>query len=225
MIQFAQTFGAVMLIAVVAAIIFAESGLLIGFFLPGDSLLFTLGFLLQGTGTFKLDANIHIVILLLFASAVIGDNVGYLFGKKFGPRVFKKPNSLLFKQENVIKAQSFYDKYGGKTIIMARFIPVIRTFAPIVAGVASMKYGTFVIFNIIGGFIWVTSITYLGFFLGGLLKEIGVDIDVIILPIIALIILVSISPAIIHLMKDEKQRRALWAATKLQWQKIIERKK
>lgn len=223
--QFAQTFGAIAVVLVVAAIIFAESGLLIGFFLPGDSLLFTLGFLLQGTGSFRLEANIHIVVLVLIASAVIGDNVGYLFGRKFGPKVFKKPNSILFKQENVVKAQDFYNKYGGKTIIMARFIPVVRTFAPIVAGVASMKHRTFMIYNFVGGFIWVVSITYLGYFLGGALKKIGIDIDTIVLPIIGLILLASVSPAIIHLLKDKKQREALWNATKLEWQKIIERKK
>jgi membrane-associated protein len=225
LVQFAQTAGPLMVIIVVFAIIFAENGLLIGFFFPGDSVLFTLGFLIQGTNSFKLDANINLVVLLLFIAAVTGANVGYLFGKKFGPRVFKRPDSLLFKQENVQKAQDFYDKYGGKTIIIARFIPVVRTFVPLIAGVASMKYKTFMIFNIVGGLIWVASITYLGYFLGGALKHIGVDIDTIILPIIALILIVSVSPAIYHLMRDKKQRQALWKTTKLEWQKIVERKK
>lgn len=225
MIQFAQTFGAVAVIIVVTAIIFAENGLLIGFFFPGDSVLFTLGFLLQGTNSFRLEANIHLVVILLIVAAVTGANVGYYFGKKFGPKVFKKPDSLLFKQENVKKAQDFYDKHGGKTIIIARFIPIVRTFAPLIAGVASMKFRTFMTYNIVGGIIWITSITYLGYFLGSILKGLGVDVDMIILPIVAIILLASISPAIIHFIKDKKQRQAIWSATKLQWQKVIERKK
>lgn len=225
LIQFAQTFGAVAVIIVVTAIIFAENGLLIGFFFPGDSVLFTLGFLLQGTNSFKLEADIHLVVLLLIVAAVTGANVGYYFGKKFGPKVFKKPDSLLFKQENVKKAQDFYDKHGGKTIIIARFIPIVRTFAPLIAGVASMKFRTFMTYNIVGGIIWITSITYLGYFLGSILKGFGVDVDMIILPIVAIILLASVSPAIVHFIKDKKQRQALWSATKLQWQKVIERKK
>jgi membrane-associated protein len=225
LIQFAQTFGAVAVIIVVTAIIFAENGLLIGFFFPGDSVLFTLGFLLQGTNSFRLEANIHLVVILLIVAAVTGANVGYYFGKKFGPKVFKKPDSLLFKQENVKKAQDFYDKHGGKTIIIARFIPIVRTFAPLIAGVASMKFRTFMTYNIVGGIIWITSITYLGYFLGSILKGLGVDVDMIILPIVAIILLASISPAIIHFVKDKKQRQAIWSATKLQWQKVIERKK
>lgn len=225
LIQFAQTFGAVAVIIVVTAIIFAENGLLIGFFFPGDSVLFTLGFLLQGTNSFRLEANIHLVVILLIVAAVTGANVGYYFGKKFGPKVFKKPDSLLFKQENVKKAQDFYDKHGGKTIIIARFIPIVRTFAPLIAGVASMKFRTFMTYNIVGGIIWITSITYLGYFLGSILKGLGVDVDMIILPIVAIILLASISPAIIHFIKDKKQRQAIWSATKLQWQKVIERKK
>jgi len=225
LVQFAQTAGPLMVLVVVFAIIFAENGLLIGFFFPGDSVLFTLGFLIQGTNNFKLDTNINLVVLLLFIAAVTGANVGYLFGKKFGPRVFKRPDSMLFKQENVKRAQDFYDKYGGKTIVIARFIPVVRTFVPLVAGVASMKFKTFMAFNLIGGLVWVAGITYLGYFLGDVLKNMGIDIDTIILPIIALILVASISPAIYHLLKDKKQRQALWNTTKLEWQKIVERKK
>src|SRR5664280_1967549 len=117
LVQFAQTAGPLSALLIVAAIIFAESGLLIGFFFPGDSVLFTLGFLVQGTSSFRLDINIHLVVLVLFIAAVLGNSVGYVFGKKIGPRLFKKPDSLLFRQENVQKAQDFYDKYGGKTII------------------------------------------------------------------------------------------------------------
>jgi membrane-associated protein len=221
LVQFAQTAGPIAVIIVVATIIFAENGLLIGFFFPGDSVLFTIGFLIQGTTHFKLDLSIELVILLLFVAAVLGANVGYLFGKKFGPALFKRPNSPLFKQENVQKAQDFYDKHGGKTIILARFIPVVRTFVPLIAGIAKMRYRTFMIFNIIGGFIWVAGVTFLGFYLGKLLTDMGLDIDVVLLPIVALILIVSVSPAIYQLLKNKRQRQAIWNATKLQWRKII----
>lgn len=225
LIQFAQTAGPISALLIVAAIIFAESGLLIGFFFPGDSILFTFGFLIQGTSNFRLDLNIHLVILLLFFAAVFGDNVGYMFGRKIGPRLFKKPNSLLFRQENVQKAQDFYEKYGGKTIIIARFIPIVRTFAPLIAGVAKMKYETFILFNLIGGALWTASVTYLGYFLGFYLHKIGVDIDTILLPIVALILVISIAPALYHLLKNKKQRQIIWNATKLQIQRIIKWKR
>lgn len=225
LIQFAQTAGPLAALLIVATIIFAENGLLIGFFFPGDSILFTLGFLVQGTSSFRLDLNIHLVVLTLFLAAVLGANVGYMFGRKLGPRLFKKPNSLLFRQENVQKAQEFYDKYGGKTIIIARFIPIVRTFVPLIAGIARMKYKTFMAFNVMGGLLWTASVTYLGYFLGKLLNGLGIDIDTILLPIIALILIVSVAPALYHLLKDKQQRQAIWNATKLEWKKIIERKK
>lgn len=225
LVQFAQTAGPLAALLIVVGIIFAENGLLIGFFFPGDSILFTLGFLVQGTSTFKLDLNINLVVLALFIAAVLGANVGYLFGRKFGPRLFKRPNSLLFHQDNVKKAQDFYDKYGGKTIIIARFIPVVRTFVPLIAGVAKMEYKTFMLFNIIGGLIWTSGITYLGYFLGKLMHGLGLDIDTVLLPIVGLILFASVAPAIYHLLKDKKQRVAIWEATKVEWKKIIERKK
>jgi membrane-associated protein len=224
LMQFAQTAGPLAALAVVAIIIFAESGLLIGFFLPGDSILFTLGFLIQGTNTFNLDLNIHITVAVLFIAAAIGDNVGYAFGRKVGPYLFKRPNSLLFRQENVQKAQDFYDKYGGKTIIIARFIPIVRTFAPLIAGVANMNRKTFMLFNLIGAALWAAGITYLGYFLGFYLHKLGIDIDTVLLPIIVLILLVSIAPALYHLLKDKSQRQAIWSATKLEFQKIKNRK-
>lgn len=225
LMQFAQTAGPLAALIIVAIIIFAENGLLIGFFFPGDSILFTIGFLVQGTNTFKLDISIHLVAMVLFAAAVIGANVGYMFGQKIGPRLFKKPNSLLFHQDNVQKAQDFYDKYGGKTIIIARFIPIVRTFVPLIAGIAKMEFRTFMLFNVIGGLLWAAGITYLGYFLGKLLLSLGVDIDSILLPIIALILFFSIAPAIYHLLKDKRQRQAIWNATKLEWKKITERRK
>jgi membrane-associated protein len=224
-VHFAQTAGPIMALIVVAIIVFAESGLLIGFFLPGDSILFTLGFLIQGSASFRLDLNIHLVVLILFIAAVAGDNVGYIFGKKIGPKLFTRPNSLLFRQENVQKAQDFYDKHGAKTIIIARFIPIVRTFAPLVAGVAKMDHKTFTMFNLIGGLLWTAGLAYLGYFLGFGLTKAGIDIDTVLLPIIMLILIVSIAPAVYHLLKDKNQRQAIWNSTKLEIQKLINRKK
>lgn len=224
LIQFSQTAGPWAALFIVMFFIFAETGLMIGFFLPGDSVLFTLGFLIQSTVGFK-DLNINFVVFLLFIASVLGANVGYLFGKKYGGRLFKRPNSLLFKQENVQKAQEFYDEHGGKTLIFSRFIPIARTFVPLISGVAKMEYKTFMFYNIIGGLAWTAGITYLGFFLGQLLHSLGIEIDSIIIPVVLLLIVLSISPALYHLLKDKKQRQAIWNATKLEWQKIIERRK
>jgi membrane-associated protein len=223
--QFSQTAGPLAAVLVVAAIIFAESGLLIGFFLPGDSVLFTLGFLMQGMGNIGFGLNIHIIVLILFVAATLGDNIGYFTGNKIGPHLFKRPNSLLFRQENVKKAQDFYDEHGRKTIIIARFIPIIRTFVPIIAGVGKMNYRTFMIFNLIGAALWTGTVTYAGYFLGAWLTKIGVDIDTVLLPIVAFIIVASITPALYHLLKTKKQRKAVWNMIKAQYQKIINHKK
>lgn len=207
LIKWAGVFG-------VAAIVFAESGLLIGFFLPGDSLLFTAGFLVQ-IGV--LPFNIHLLVAILFVAAVLGDSVGYTFGRRVGRKVFNQPNSRLFKQEHLAKAEAFYEKYGGKTIIMARFIPVVRTFAPVVAGTARMDYKTFLSYNVIGGLLWAAGITYLGYFLGDVFtNRLGLDIDQVILPAVAIIILISLAPPIYHILKDKKQRKILWDGTKRQ---------
>lgn len=195
----------------VAAVIFAESGLLIGFFLPGDSLLFATGFLIQ---TGLLAFNIHIAVLVVFIAAVLGDSVGYTFGRRLGPRIFSKPNARLFKQEYVQRAQEFYEKHGGKTIIIARFIPIVRTFAPIVAGAGKMEYKRFLMFNLVGGFLWSAGITYAGYFLGHLFEAMGIEIDQVILPIIAVIIVVSVLPPAIHIFRNKKTRTALWEGTK-----------
>lgn len=190
----------------VAAIIFAETGLLIGFFLPGDSLLFTAGFLVQQG---VLDVNIHSFVLILFVAAILGDSVGYAFGRRVGRRLFTRKDSLLFKKENIARAEAFYEKHGPKTIVLARFIPIVRTFAPVVAGVAHMKYQTFVVYNVIGGLLWAAGLTYIGYFAGAWFEARGIDIDHYLLPIIALIIFLSILPPIIHILRDKKQRRAL----------------
>ena len=207
-------------------VIFAESGLLIGFFLPGDSLLFTAGaFYATGLLPGNVPLSIHLFVILLFIAAFLGDTVGYWFGRKTGPRIFKKADARIFKQKYVLQAQKFYEKHGGKTIIMARFVPIVRTFAPIVAGAAKMEYKRFFTFNLIGGFAWTFGITYLGYFAGKALIAAGVDIDSVILPIIALIIFISVLPTAIHILKDKNNREAIWAASKKQIATIFTRKK
>ncbi|HEY7565474.1 MAG TPA: VTT domain-containing protein [Acidimicrobiia bacterium] len=193
--QLLVTFGTIGLFLIV----FAESGLLIGFFLPGDSLLFTAGlFAAQGT------LNLPVILVGCFIAAVAGDQVGYAFGKRVGPALFRRPDSRLFKQEYVEKAQAFFDKHGPKTIVLARFVPIVRTFAPILAGVGTMTYRTFVTYNVLGGFLWTIGVTSLGFLLGELIP----DIDTYLLPIIAVIILISITPMLLEWWKSRRRRRA-----------------
>lgn len=153
------------------AIVFAESGLFFGFFLPGDSLLLTAGLLAS-----RDLLNIFILIPLIFTGAVLGDNVGYWFGNKVGPPIFNRPNSRFFKRKNLLKAKEFYDKYGGITIVAARFMPFIRTFAPIVAGAVAMEYRKFMFFNLLGGVLWGIGLTTLGYVLGRLFGTVeGID--------------------------------------------------
>jgi membrane-associated protein len=204
--SFASTAGPWAAILVVALIVFAESGLFVGFFLPGDSVLFTVGVLIQSG---HLPFNINAAVAIFFIAAALGDSTGYLFGKVVGYRLFKRPNSFLFRHENIEKAQAFYEKYGGKTIILGRFIPVVRTFVPIVAGIGEMKYKVFISFNIIGGLLWAAGVTYIGYFLGSLLTKAGIKVDSVLLPIIILIVLISIAPAAYHVLKEKEQRTAI----------------
>lgn len=182
-------------------IIFAETGLLVGFFLPGDSLLVTAGLLAATTVTGTQDEtylNIYYLNLLLIPAAIIGDALGYYIGKKIGPKLYSRKSSRFFKQEHLLKTKAFYDKHGGKTIIIARFMPIIRTFAPTVAGVADMHYVKFAQFNIFGGIFWIVSMTLLGYFLGnipGIEKHIE--------KVIVIIVFLSISPAIYSWVKNK----------------------
>ncbi|HEY9643878.1 MAG TPA: VTT domain-containing protein [Coleofasciculaceae cyanobacterium] len=179
------------------AIVFAESGLLVGFFLPGDSLLFSAGFLAsQGF------LNIGVLIFGCFACAVLGDNVGYATGHRFGRRLFQREDSWLFHKKHLITTQNFYEKHGRKALILARFMPVVRTFAPIVAGIGAMHYRTFMTYNLIGGGLWALGITLLGYFLGQAIPP--EQIDKYLLPIIAVIIVVSVAPSLLHLYKEYK---------------------
>lgn len=188
----------------VALVVYAESGLLIGFFLPGDSLLLMTGLLAQRE---VLDINIHLLVYILFTAAVLGDSTGYLFGKKVGRRLFKRKDSLIFHKNNLLKAEAFYKKYGAAAIVLARFVPFARTFAPILAGVSHMPYRTFLKFNILGALLWAAGLTYLGYYAGAWLESIGVDIDKYLLLVIAVVVLISLSPAMFHLFKDEDRRR------------------
>ena len=186
------------------AIIFAESGLLIGFFLPGDSLLFTAGFL-ASQGFF----NIALLAILAFIAAVLGDSTGYAFGKRVGRKLFIKDDSLFFKKANLIKAENFYKKYGVKTIVLARFVPIVRTFAPIVAGASDMHYKTFVSYNVIGGFLWTMGMSFGGYFLGSIIP----NVDKYLLPIIFLIIFLSILHPIVEFIKEKRRKKEMLPRT------------
>lgn len=188
----------------IMGIIFAETGLLVGFFLPGDTLLFAAG-LLANQGVIGL--NIHILVLLLAIAAIVGNTVGYFFGKKIGRRIFKKPNALFFSHENLMRAEKFYEKYGPVTIILARFTPVVRTFAPVVAGVGNMRHQTFQLYNVLGGFLWVATITYLGFFAGDWLDAQGISVETLVMPVILAAIAFSLLSPLIHLLRDKESRK------------------
>ena len=189
----------------VAGIVFAESGLFFGFFLPGDSLLFTAGFLASQNFL-----NIYLLAPLVFISAVAGDSVGYAFGRRVGPRIFRREDSLLFHKEHLVRAEKFYEKHGRKTIILARFVPIVRTFAPIVAGVGKMRYSSFLFYNIIGGFLWGVGLTGAGYFLGSTVS----DIDKYLLPIVLGIIFLSLLPVFWHFVKEKEHRAQLAALIK-----------
>lgn len=177
------------------AIVFAESGLFFGFFLPGDSLLFTAGFLAsQGF------LNIWILAPLLFVAAVLGDQVGYMFGRRVGPPLFTRPDSRFFKQKHLIRAQEFFETYGARAIVLARFMPVVRTFTPIVAGAASMHYRTFVLYNCVGGALWAVGMTSLGYLLGASVPH----ADRYMFPIVLAIIIASILPPLYHVIRSRK---------------------
>jgi membrane-associated protein len=181
-------------------IIFAETGLLIGFFLPGDSLLFT-GGILASQG----NLNIAVIAIGCFLAAVIGDQVGYTIGHRAGPPLFRRPDSRIFKQRYVDRTKEFFDKHGPKTILLARFVPVVRTFAPVLAGVGEMDRRTFTTYNVVGGFVWAVGVTMAGYLLG---SWIGSDIDKYLLPIIAVIVVLSILPPLIEMRRERRRTRS-----------------
>jgi membrane-associated protein len=188
--------------------VFAESGLLVGFFLPGDSLIFTAGFL-ASQGLFEIGP----LAAMLFIAAVSGDSFGYWCGKRFGPSIFSRRGSLLLDRSHVDRAEAFYARHGGKTIVLARFVPIVRTFAPILAGVGSMRYRTFLAYNLIGGAVWALGLSWMGYFLGARIPH----IDRYLLPIVALIVIASIAPSAIHLLRTAEGRARARATARAVW--------
>lgn len=205
-------------VVAILSVIFAETGLLIGFVFPGDSLLFTAGYLVQEN---ILPINIHLFVLLLFISGVLGETTGYLWGRYFGKKLYNRPDGRIFKREYLEKAETFYKKYGPIAIVLAVFIPIVRTFVPLVAGIGKMDYRKFVPFNVLGVGIWTIGFTYLGYYAGAFLKSKGINVEVAAI----IIIFLSVSPMLIHALKDKRRRRAIWGAIKLQATTIFSRKK
>lgn len=201
-------------LAIIGAIIFAETGLLIGFFLPGDTLLFTAGFF-AAQGHLPLAG----VMAVIFIAAIIGDNVGYTVGKKSGPRLFKKQDGLIFRQEYILKAEKFYEEHGGKTIILARFVPIVRTFAPIVAGIGKMDHKRFMAYNIVGSTIWTGSIVLLGYWLGSLIDP--HTMEKYIIAAVLLATLVTVGPTLYHLIREPRFRAFL----RMHWERFVRGKK
>ena len=179
------------------AIIFAESGILIGLFLPGDSLLFTTGFLAsQGY------LDVWVLIPLLFTAAFLGDSTGYWIGDKVGPKIFNRPKSFWFNPENVEKTRAFFEKHGAQAVVLARFLPIVRTFIPVMAGVGEMKYRTFVFYNAVGAFLWATGLTLGGYLFGNIIP----DADRYVLPVVLLIIIASLLPPAWHMIKERRKK-------------------
>lgn len=193
--------GPTLALIIVGAIIFSESGLLIGFFLPGDTLLFSAG-LLASTGKI----NLILLILTTVIAAIIGDNVGYSIGQRTGKKIFTKKESLLFKREYIEKASMFYEKHGGKTIILARFTPIVRTFAPVVAGVGEMSRKRFMLYNFIGAVLWGVSMPLLGYYLGHRFPKLDHYIEYILVFAVVSSVLVSA----LHILKDKRNRQLIW---------------
>ncbi|HSR22039.1 MAG TPA: VTT domain-containing protein [Candidatus Eisenbacteria bacterium] len=186
----------------IAAIIFAECGLLVGFFLPGDSLLFTAG-LLVAEGSRFLDYPLWLVCVVFSVAAVAGNQVGYAIGRRYGPKIFDRPDSRLFRQEYVDKTYGFFDKYGGRAIVLARFVPIVRTFITVTAGVGRMNYRHYTTYTLIGGALWGTGVTVLGYFLGQV-DFVRANIE----KILILIVLVSVVPIAIELLRAHRRNRS-----------------
>ena len=184
--------------ALLTGIVFSETGLLVGFFLPGDSLLFTIG-VVAGAG----QLNVWLIIALLICASMLGDWSGYLIGRRTGPAIFKRSDSRFFKQEYLKRTQEFYEKHGGKTIVYAKFVPIIRTFAPFIAGVANMRYSRFLAFDIFGGIGWVTSMTLAGYFLGRI-QIIRDNFEKVVIGIV----LISVLPLILQALKSRSGSKA-----------------
>jgi membrane-associated protein len=184
----------------ITLIIFSETGLMVGFFLPGDSLLVTAGLL---TSQNVLGTNIFLTCLLLTFAAICGNSLGYLIGTQTGPMLFRREKSLLFNPKHLVTAREFYERHGGKAIIMAQFVPIFRTFTPVVAGIGSMHYRRFISFNVIGAVAWIHSMVLLGYFLGNVIPGIDKHID----RLIIVVIIVSLTPMMIHFFMEKKRKQ------------------
>jgi membrane-associated protein len=182
--------------ALLVGIVFTETGLLVGFFLPGDSLLITAG-LLAGMGSL----NIWLLNALVMVAAIVGDSTGYAIGRRLGPRIFTRPKSLLFNPKHVVRTQRFYEKYGAKTIVIARFVPIIRTFAPVLAGVGNMRYRRFLTYNVVGGIGWVASMTLAGYLLGQTVPNISKHIH----ELVIVIIILSVIPIGVEVYRERRK--------------------
>ena len=194
--------------------VFAESGLLIGFFLPGDTLLFTAGF-------FAAQGLLPLPLLLatLVVAAIAGDNVGYTLGHRTGHRIFRRKDGVIFRQEYLERANTFYESHGGKTVVLARFVPIVRTFAPVVAGAAKMPRRTFMLYNVIGALLWCVSVTMLGYWLGAKIP----NIETYILPAVAIATVLTFSPAVWHILHTKENRSKLAAAIRQQYHRVVRR--
>lgn len=192
-------------IILVSLIVFAESGLLVGFFLPGDTLLFGAG-LAASQG----ELSLPLLIICVVTAAIVGDNVGYSIGRRMGHRLFKKKDGILFRHEYIETAEKFYEKHGGKTIILARFTPIVRTFAPVVAGASKMPRQRFMMFNVIGGIVWGAGMPLLGYFVGNRIPGLDKYIEIVILGVVVLSLLLAFA----HILKEERTRILLWGKIK-----------
>ena len=198
LLHFITNFGPLAVILV----IFAESGLMVGFFLPGDSLLFIAGTLVH---QHIFHINIFLFTALLFVAAVVGNSLGYYIGQRHGRKLFSRPDSRFFRQEYLEQAEKFYETNGSKAVVLAMFVPIVRAFSPVVAGIAHMRYRTFVTYNLIGAAIWTGGFTLLGYFAGGIIEKLGINIEVAAL----IVIFLSLIPGVVHLLKEPENRAKL----------------
>lgn len=201
-------------ILIVALIVFAESGLLIGFFLPGDTLLFSAG-LIASQGALPLPLLLFVTSL----AAIVGDNVGYSIGQKTGSKIFTKEDGILFQKDHLRRAEEFYEKHGGKTITIARFVPIVRTFAPVVAGAGNMPRRRFMFYNVVGAITWVVSLTMVGYWLGGKIPHLADYIEYVLIGVVA----ISLIGSFFHIIREPKVRRALSQKKKITWHNIIKK--
>lgn len=202
----------------IGATVFAESGLLIGFFLPGDTLLFGAGIVAAKEGS---PLNIWHLVIVVVIAAILGDNVGYSIGRRTGKKMFHKEDGILFRKEHIERAEAFYEKHGGKTIILARFVPVVRTFAPMVAGMGKMSRKRFMVFNVVGGIIWGAGVTLAGYWIGSKVPW----VEDFLTPIILAVIVISIVGSLAHVFKEKETRQLAKNKLKLWWSNIRLNKK